>query len=233
MAERPPLVTLRASGPLACFSRPEFSVERASYPWITPSAARAIFEAVFWKPRIRYEVREICLLAPIRFTSFRRNEVGITASVGPFGQVRRIQADKERQQRNTLALVDVDYQITAELYLNHDIPADGSDDNHGKYLACFTRRLERGQQFHQPYLGCREFAADVRLPDGTERPIPISMAHGLMLYDFRYPTTPARHREWEKGKVPRPLYFDARLVDGIVKVPSRADVLTTIPEAYR
>jgi CRISPR-associated protein Cas5d len=97
----------------------------------------------------------------------------------------------------------------------------------------FERRLAKGQQFHQPYLGCREFAADLRPPTGDEQPLPISMAHGLMLYDFRFPTSPERHRDWRPNETPRPLYFDAQLVDGVVAVPPRAAVLERLPEALR
>lgn len=228
MNEKPPIVTLRASGPLACFSRPEFSVERTSYPWITPSAARALFEAVLWSRRIRYEVREIQLLRPIKFISLRRNEIGVKVS-SRIDASSRILTDKQRQQRNTMALSDVAYVINAELFLNADVKPKGADDNHGKYREMFERRLEKGQQFHQPYLGCREFAADIRSPNGDETPIPISLDHGLMLYDFMFPTTPENHREWQKGKVPKPLYYDAKLVDGVVKVPRREEILAAFP----
>jgi len=103
MTETPPRLHLRVTGPLACFSRPEFAVERPSYPWITPSAARALFEAVLWKPRIRWEEREIRVLNPIKFTSFRRNEVGGVVSVRIRDGESRM-TDEDRQQRTTTAL---------------------------------------------------------------------------------------------------------------------------------
>ncbi|MEO7327889.1 MAG: type I-C CRISPR-associated protein Cas5c [Minicystis sp.] len=233
MSERPPIVSLHVTGPLACFSRPEFSVERTSYPWITPSAARALFEAVLWKPRIRYEVREIQVLRPIRYISLRRNEIGTKVSTRGLGPEKWILTDEQRQQRNTMALVEVGYLIKAEIYLNPELKPTDADDNHDKYVSMFERRLAKGQHFHQPYLGCREFAADVRPPTGEERPMPISMQHGLMLYDFRFPTSPDKHRDWRPKQVPRPLYFDANLTDGVVLVPSWMEVLSRLPEALR
>jgi CRISPR-associated protein Cas5d len=233
MSERPPVVSLHVTGSLACFSRPEFSVERTSYPWITPSAARALFEAVLWKPRIRYEVREIHVLRPIRYVSLRRNEIAAKVPVRGLGPSSAMKTDAERQQRNTLALVDVGYVLKAELFLNHEVAPSDGDDNHGKYVGMFERRLARGQHVHQPYLGCREFAADLRPPTGAEKPCSISMQHGLMLYDFRFPTSPDKHREWRPNEVPRPLYFDAQLVDGVVHVPPRSEVLARLPAVIR
>jgi len=233
MSERPPIVSLHVAGSLACFSRPEFSVERTSYPWITPSAARALFEAVMWKPRVRYEVREIHVLKPIRYIGLRRNEIAKGISTRGLTHESRILTDEQRQQRNTMALSEVAYVIRAELCLNHEVAPLDVDDNHGKFVGMFERRLAKGQHFHHPYLGCREFAADLRPPSGDEEPVPISMQHGLMLYDFRFPTSPDRHRDWRPREVPRPLYFDAQLVDGVVLVPSRVDVLARLPEALR
>lgn len=237
MTERPPVVVLRAVGDLACFSRPEFSVERTSYPWITPSAARALFEAVCWKPRIRYEVREIRVLKPIRYISFRRNEVGVKIATRGLGPESRILTDetenRTRQQRNTTALANVAYEVRAELHLNTELASQSPDDNHGKYVGIFNRRLADGQHFHQPYLGCREFAADLTPPIPGEDPIAASVDHGPMLYDFKFPTTPDRHRDWQKGKKPRPLYFHARLEHGVLQVPPLAEILNQLPEHLR
>lgn len=235
MSEQPPRLTLRVRGDLACFSRPEFAVERTSYPWITPSAARAVFEAVLWKPRIRWEIREIQVLTAIRFTSFRRNEIDtVTSARIRDGEMRM--TDDDRQQRTTTALQHVDYLISADLRLNPAVKPDGPDDNHGKYRDMFHRRMQKGQVFHRPYLGCREFAADVSEPTGDERPIPVSMAHGTMLYDFLFPVRYGQHgehREWVKDQKPRPLYFDANLVNGVVLVPPRNKVLEALPESLR
>lgn len=235
MTETPPRLLLRARGELACFSRPEFSVERTSYPWITPSAARSLFEAVLWKPRMRWEIREIRVLKAIRFASFRRNEVGtkVPERIGD-NDIRMI--DEDRQQRTTTALISVDYIIAADLFMNPAVRPDGPDDNHAKYRDMFLRRMEKGQVFHRPYLGCREFAAEVLAPTGGEQPIPVSMAHGTMLYDFLFPARygmAGEHREWTKGGKPRPLYFDANLKDGVVAVPPRSTVLQALPEHLR
>ena len=235
MSETPPRLHLRASGPLACFSRPEFAVERTSYPWITPSAARAVFEAVLWKPRIRWEIREIRVMRPIIFTSFRRNEVETVVPERMRDQDWRL-TDDDRQQRTTTALTHVDYILTADLYLNAAVGRDGDDDNHAKYRDMFQRRLEKGQVFHRPYLGCREFAADVGPAVGTETACPISLDHGTMLYDFLFPVrygTKGEHRDWLPKQKPRPLYFDAKLVNGVVLVPPRSQVLTALPERLR
>jgi len=242
MTQTPIRLNLRASGPLACFTRPECGIERVSYPWITPSAARAIFEAVLWKPRIRYEVREIRILKPIRFQSIRRNEISGNIALKAAEIDDRLLCDQNRQQRNTLALAEVDYVLSADLFLRDDLRERsdeiddanqplfkiGSPDNHGKYRAMFERRLSKGQCFHRPYLGCREFAADVRPVEGTELPLPIDMDHGTMLYDLVYPVTDEdRQRDgghrWRNGMA-TPLTFCATMRQGIVAVPSRNDI---------
>lgn len=222
-----PSFTIEARGDFACFSTPETAVERLSYPWITPSAARALLEAVFWKPRIIYQVRRIEVLKPIRYISVRRNEIGgviAPTSAGPFDQ---IVTDQDRQQRNATLLRDVAYRITAEMALNEDVAPNGRDDNHGKYREVLLRRLKRGQQFHQPYLGMREFAADLRLADAesTQKPIPVSLDQGLMLYDFVFPENRGRTRQRGHGAKARPLYFNAAMNDGVIEVPARDDVL--------
>lgn len=211
-------LSLRAKGPLACFSRPEFKAERASYPWITPSAARGLFEAVLWKPEIRWEVRKIVLLSPIRFTSFRRNEVNSklsTKGIAP-NSMFLTDEDRNRAQRNTVALKDVDYLIEANLSLTQEGRDQGNSSV--KYREMFTRRLEKGQCFHRPYLGCREFAADVRPSEGDEMHIGDSLDHGLMLYDIDFPAP-------GQESVHRPLFFDAKLVRGVVEVPARDEIL--------
>ena len=100
---------LEVWGPMACFTRPELKVERVSYDVITPSAARAIFEAIFWKPAIRWQITKIEVLNEIKWTSVRRNEVGAVASKNP------VYIEDKRQQKNTLLLQDVRYRIWAKL----------------------------------------------------------------------------------------------------------------------
>jgi len=217
-------------GDLACFSRPEFA-ERISYPWITPSAARAVFEAVFWKPRIRYEIREIRVLREIVFTNFRRNEIGSKIPEKGLGPHSAHLCDRDRQQRNTVALKDVAYLVTAEMLLNEAIPANGPDDNHGKYSGCFKRRLAKGQCFHRPYLGMRELVADVAEPTGEERPIDESFQHGLMLYDFVYPKLGGGKKRRGGAGSPRPLLFQAHMEQGVIRVPPRERVIAEMPGA--
>ena len=228
MPQNPPVLSLRASGPLACFTRPEFA-ERISYPWISPWAARALFEAVLWKPRIRFEIREIQVLNPILFGSIRRNEVSGKIPTSGLGPQSGLLTDQHRQQRNTTALTNVAYLIRAELFLNDEVPASGADDNHGKYRDCFSRRLDKGQHFHQPYLGAREFAADLEPERGDEVPIAEDLDHGLMFYDYLYPTTPAKHRQWRKGAKPKPLFYPSVMRAGVVAVPPRDQVLAAQP----
>ena len=204
---------LEVSGPFACFTRPEMKVERVSYDVITPSAARAVFDAILWKPAIRWQVKKIEVLAPIRWISVRRNEVGKVASP----RIPGIFIEDARQQRAGLLLRDVKYRLFAEFdfippdqrgkvynpvpdYLVDAEEADNlkkpdvrKDETEAKYAAMFDRRSRKGQCFNQPYLGCREFSAHVRSVDPIAEPAtPISETRdlGWMLYDMDY-TNPA------------------------------------------
>lgn len=202
---------VRVRGPLACFTRPEMKVERVSYEVMTPSAARGALEAILWKPAIRWRVHEIAVLKPIAWASFRRNEVNSRASP----RTKLYLADEDRAQRNTVALRDVDYVVTASFEMTTQA---GPEDSIRKFEEMFERRLEKGQHFHQPYLGCREFAADIEpapevfktIETGVIRPL------GLVFWDFDF---------GENGAPTKPLFFDARLEGGVLKVPSREDVL--------
>lgn len=200
---------VRARGDLACFTRPEMKVERVSYEVMTPSAARGLLEAVLWKPQIRWHVHALEVLAPIRWTSFRRNEVQSRASL----RAGEILADEDRTQRNTVALRDVDYVIEASFALTDKA---GPDDPVAKYVDMFLRRLRKGQRQHAPYLGCREFAAAVTPADDAPAPIDrgVERPLGLMFYDF----------EWPEPGAGRPLFFEATLKDGVLRVPDRESV---------
>jgi len=142
-------------GDYACFSRPELKVERVSYEVITPSAARGILEAVMWKPAIRYIIDEISVCAPIRFENIRRNEVGFKAT-----SMEPKSANDGRQQRASMVLRDVHYIVTAHFEMTDKAQ---EKDNEGKFTEMIRRRLEKGQCFHEPYLGTREFPAKLRL----------------------------------------------------------------------
>ncbi|HBL28563.1 MAG TPA: type I-C CRISPR-associated protein Cas5 [Acidobacteria bacterium] len=210
-ASRSPTLRLRACGPFACFTRPELKVERVSYPVLTPSAARGLLEAVLWKPAITWRIERIHVLKPIRFVAFRRNEVSTRAAAPPLavvrdgGPVAPYFADDDRAQRNTLALRDVDYLVDARFELTDRA---GPGDNVAKFVDMFERRVERGQCFHQPYLGCREFAAEIHPAPERPEPVDDSRDLGLMLWDIEY--SPRRNR---------PLFFTARLDHGVLEVP--------------
>ncbi len=211
-AQRSPTLALRARGPWACFTRPEMKVERVSYPVMTPSAARGVLTAVLWKPGMRWCVERIRVLSPITFTAFRRNEVNSKAAkpaakvVNNGGPAPQFFADEDRAQRNTVALREVDYVIEAHIRLTEKA---GPGDNLTKFVDMFQRRVVKGQHFHQPYLGCREFAADVLPPDAAPSPVRDSRDLGIMLWDIDY--TP-------KGN--RPIFFAAQLEDGVLEVPA-------------
>lgn len=215
MENRSPTLRLRARGPLACFTRPELKVERVSYPVITPSAARGLLEAVLWKPAIQWHIERIQVLREIRFTSFRRNEVNTRATAPPArivqsgGTVSPYFADDDRAQRNTVALRDVDYIIEARFFLTAKA---GPLDNVKKFCEIFERRVEKGQHFHQPCLGCREFDAEILPAEGAPPPIEDSRDLGLMLWDVDYGSKPKK-----------PIFFAARLERGILAVPEEPE----------
>jgi len=168
-------------GERACFSRPELKVERVSYEIITPSAARGIIEAVCWKPAIKWIIDEIQVCNPIKFENIRRNEITSKASKGKA----YIAASDERSQRASMILKDVRYVITAHFEMTDQAQ---ERDNEGKFADIVRRRLRNGQFYHKPYLGVREFPAEVRLIDDIEAaPLPISESRslGLMLFVYR------------------------------------------------
>jgi len=202
---------VRMRGEMACFSRPEFSTERVSYEIMTPSAARGVLEAILWKPAIRWEVRSIALLNEVRWIEFRRNEVNSristrdAASAALNGSaLREFYADEDRAQRNTLALRDVDYVVEAWLHMTERA---GSEDNPVKFREMFARRLEKGQQHYQPYLGCREFPAIVTEAEGAPPPRDETRPLGLMLHDISF------------GVRNEARFFEANLAHGVLRVP--------------
>jgi CRISPR-associated protein Cas5d len=208
----PPL-EVKVWGDFACFTRPTMKVERVSYPLMTPSAARGICEAIFWRPAVSWEIQEIAVLKPIRYTSFIRNEVNSRAServakgweANGGGYV----ASTDRAQRHTLALRDVSYVIRAQLSLQPGVP-----DDIAKFRDQFRRRVRQGRCFTMPYLGCREFSAFFAEPDGTERPIDRSEDLGHMLLDLDFAGDGTGHGT--------PIFFDARLDHGVLRVPARS-----------
>lgn len=204
-------VELKIWGDLACFTRPETKVERVSYPVMTPSAARGVLESIMWKPEIQWQVREISVLRPIRHLSILRNEVSTVASVASAQKWSvaggGFYAEDDRQQRHTLALRDVGYIIRAVPVLVDP------DQPHGvtKYVEIFKRRVERGQCFHRPYLGCREFAAHFGVPNGYT-PIDLDDDLGLILFDLDYAD--------DKSGRGTPRFFHAKLEKGVLRIPA-------------
>ncbi len=210
-------VRLKVEGSYACFTRPEMKVERVSYDVITPSAARGILESIHWKPAIRWIVDAIHVLEPIRFQSIRRNEVGSKAPAGKIksamnrGDLEGLQllVDEDRQQRASTVLVNPAYVIEAHFEMTSRA---GTEDNVGKHLDTFNRRASRGQCFHQPCLGTREFAANFELLD-PNAPLPEAIDEtrdlGFMLWDIDH-----------QAKDRPSLFFRARLENGVVKVPA-------------
>lgn len=208
-------VTLRVWGDYACFTRPEMKVERVSYDVMTPSAARGVLEAIYWKPEIAWIVRRIHVVKPIRFTNIRRNELG---GRGPSDRMLKPYLDgtkserlaqvieDDRQQRAATILQDVEYIVDAHYEVI------GGNDPPQKHFEMFKRRASKGQCFQHPYLGCREFVADFNWHDG-EAPQPHESLSGtrdlgFMLHDI----------DFANDMTPR--FFRATLRDGIMEVPS-------------
>jgi CRISPR-associated protein Cas5d len=213
-----PPVTIKVWGERALFTRPEMKVERVSYEVMTPAAARGVLEAICWKPQMRWVVQRIDVLNPIRWDSVRRNEVSEKASAALAVQAMRggdvalgIEIEDKRQQRASLILRDVAYTIHARIALTDRA---GTDDTAEKYMAMFRRRAARGQCFHHPYLGTREFAADFALVS-DEPPVPIDDSHelGWVFHDFDFTKRP-----------PQPRFFKASLDCGRLFVPPAGSI---------
>lgn len=206
---------LEVGGPFACFTRPEMKVERVSYDVITPSAARAVFEAILWKPAIRWQIRKIEVLKPIRWINLRRNEVGcvipgskvksaMSKGTGDLG----LYIEEERQQRAGLFLRDVCYRLHADFDMLDKAPAN----NPVKFAEMFRRRVEKGQCFNQPYLGTREFSADFKLIESEAleaKTLQESRELGWMLYDL----------DFSAPNNPMPRFFQARMHNGVINIP--------------
>ena len=214
------MIRLEVWGDYALFTRPEMKVERCSYDIITPSAARGLLEAIYWHPVFKCVIDKIYVCAPIRFFNLRRNEVASVISARNVRTVMErgqgelfISASDDIQQRAALLLRDVRYVIEAHFDLCPDKMAVG--DNAGKFQDIAKRRIERGQFYHQPYFGCREFPANFktceRLP---ECPDELKGRHdlGYMLWDMDYS---------DPNNI-TPMFFRAVLNDGILLVPDIA-----------
>ena len=194
-------------GDYACFTRPEPGIERVSYDIITPGAARGILEAVLWRPAIGYVIDRIAVCSPIRFSAVSRNEFDF-GDDPPDGSDRRV-------RRTTESLRNVRYVVSAHFDMTDKA---GPDDNSGKFMDMIRRRLEKGQYFHAPYLGIREFPAKIRLINENEKqpqPIPETRTLGRMLYDMDY-VKESDEDGAESSKERSPKFFNAVMRDGVI-----------------
>lgn len=230
-------IRLKVWADYACFTRPEMKVERVSYDVITPSAARGVLEAIYWKPQVKWIVERLHVLKPIHFTNLRRNEVSSKASAlnarqvmtGKSKEPLSLFIEETRQQRAATILTDVAYAIEARFeLLDHSDPVE-------KHYNVFKRRAERGQYFHHPYLGCREFPCDFEWIDG---PIPESELTGeqdlgYILHDIEFRPTTAKTSDTVCGHTGErrdalPHFFRAKMIDGIINVPPLESALQDV-----
>lgn len=214
-------VRLRIRSDLACFTRPEMKAERVSYDVITPSAARGVLEAIYWKPQMRWVIDRIHVMRPIRFINLRRNEVGSKVPVkGATGALAAMESgagnlgvfiETDRQQRAATLLRDVKYIIEAHIQI-----LDGSGPEtkpEAKHLDTFNRRVAAGQCFHRPYLGCREFACDFEAVEGAVPISPLAETPegnrdlGYMLHDIDFANNMTAR------------FFRAEMKEGVIVVP--------------
>lgn len=212
-------IRLEVWGDFALFTRPEMKTERVSYDVMTPSAARGILEAIYWHPGMKWVIDKIYVCSPIRFCNVRRNEVKSTVSLKSAkavmekgeGDLALYIAGDVRQQRDAMLLRNVHYVIEAHFDMTSDATAD---DNPGKFQDIIKRRINRGQCYHHPYFGCREFPVNFAMcekipqcPDELKGKKDL----GFMLWDMDY----------SDPKDIQPLFFRALMVDGVLTIPSR------------
>lgn len=211
-------ISLEVWGDYALFTRPEMKVERVSYDVMTPSAARGLIEAIYWHPGLKWVIDRIHVCAPIRFSNLRRNEVKSTISARAARTVMErgkgelyMCTTEDIQQRAALLLRDVRYVIDAHFYVT-DKAASG--DNPGKFQDIVKRRIQRGQFYHQPCFGCREFPVHFKACE-VPPPCPDELKGerdlGWMLWDMDYS---------DSNNI-LPLFFRATLRDGVLEVPTR------------
>ncbi|MER6950453.1 type I-C CRISPR-associated protein Cas5c [Nonomuraea sp. NPDC000554] len=198
---------MEVEAPYACFTRPEFKTERMSYPVMTPSAAKGVLEAIFWKPEFSYQIERIDVLEPIRWASFRRNEVSSMLTLAWVREAMtdttvRFDAEADRDQRNMVCLRKVAYRIHAQVRLRQH-----ATDPEAKYRDQFRRRVERGACFSQPFLGVREFSASFH-PKTDREPIPHDEVLGVMLHSIGYRPDGESYR-----------WFHAELQQGVLMIP--------------
>lgn len=209
-------IRLEVWGDYALFTRPEMKIERVSYDVMTPSAARGIIEAIYWHPGIRWVIDRITVVNPIVFTNIRRNEVSVKASasnlmnyVNNGGELPQIKPSQNVCQRASMLLKNVRYIIEAHFEMTERA---APSDNEGKFQDIVTRRIAKGQCYHQPCFGCREFPVSFKAAEG--KPVVDSSLNGehdfgFMLYDIDY----SNQRDL------KPMFFRAKMRDGVIDIP--------------
>jgi len=227
-------VKLLVWGEFASFNRPEMKVERVSYEVITPSAARGILEAIYWKPEMRWVVDRLRVLNPIRFTHIRRNEIdckisvrsvvsGLKAGCCSLG----IAVEDHREQRAAMILKDVCYGIEAHVEVVKPELKGGKpiEAPEAKHLRQFKERARKGACYHHPYLGTREFPADFSLVEefpACHESLRGERDLGYMLHDIVFTPNPkGRIVETNQGRrlQAQPRFFPAKMQDGAIEVP--------------
>lgn len=215
-------VSVKVFGEYACFSRPEFKVERVSYLMVTPSAARGILEAIFWKPEFRYQIRQIRVLSFGTQTAFLRNEIKSRQGATP------LVVEDERQQRTSLVLKNVAYEINADIMLRPHTQAEP-----GKYLDQFRRMVKNGQCHHTPCMGTREFSAYFEPADDTpsDPKLGAELDLGQMLFDIAFIEAQSEKEKVFEFLQPSPtgsksvngyadpMFFHAVVKKGVLAVP--------------
>ena len=188
------VVKVRVKGDYACFTQPALKVERMTYPCMTPSAARGILECILWKPEFQWVVKNIKILKPVTFSSFKRNELSSIQSGKP------VEITDSRAQRNSIVLRDVEYIIEASIFISEENiqKVKNRDLREGKkpcepivkYRDMFNRRLAKGQCWHQPYLGTREFSCEffpvTHEDEAKADKLNLTYPIGSMLFDILY-----------------------------------------------
>jgi len=214
-------IRLKVWGDYACFTRPEMKVERVSYDVITPSAARGILEAIHWKPVIKWVIDRIYVINPIIFENIKRNEISRKIPLEPIkkamegsNELLYLDSNEDRAQRTTLLLKNVCYVIEAHFEMTE---RKGPDDTQEKHYNIFLRRAKKGQCYHRPYLGCREFPAHFELLEG-EAPKSYYSEDleekdlGWMLYDIDY------------GNNYTPKFFRAKMYKGVIDLTKEVSI---------
>lgn len=227
-------VRLMVEGEYACYTRPEFKVERVSYDVPPVSAIEGLLKSIYWKPAFRYVVDKIIVFNPIRFTNIRRNECKSKVLLSSMQAQMRgedkspvIYTENDRTQRTAMILKNVKYGIEFHIEMT-GIKSERSDDTIDKHFYILHRRLEKGQWFRQPCLGCSEFPArkiELVKEFDLSRVAPENMGDkdlGFMLYglNFKGGGLPV-NGDWENpvfSNLADSVYYRPHIVDGVIDV---------------